>query len=807
MGHAKTSAVSRPRPYVVFAGLVVLAALTAAGWYFWSIRSAQPLTGSGGTASARSPQAPIAATYVGEPACTKCHESQTREWRLSDHARAMEPATDQTVLGDFSSTSFSYAGITSTFTKRDGRFFVRTDGPDGALHDYEIKYTFGYRPLQQYLIEFPGGRMQCLAISWDTRPKAQGGQRWFHLYPGQKITHDDPLHWTGPNQNWNYMCADCHSTNLRRNYDLAANTYKTTWSEINVSCETCHGPGSAHVSWAEDRKKRGLAGRDETSMGLLVQGLRVMDYSGFGLGDATRVAARLADRPRQRTEIQACAPCHARRAPITDVPDFGKTFLDSYRPALLEEGLYYADGQILEEVYEYASFTQSKMYRAGVTCSDCHNAHSLKQRGTGNNVCLHCHLPLNYDTPNHHHHKPGTDAALCRNCHMRATTYMVVDPRYDHSMRVPRVDYSIEHGIPNACTTPCHKDKGLKWANDAVVKWYGPARTRGNDYVTALAPARKGQPDAETRLRAAVLDQQFPPIARATALDALVPFLSPASMDALHAGITDADAIVRSAAARALEHAPEADRWRLGSVLLTDPVRLVRAWAAVSLAGTPPSMLSPQEANALERATREAVDLETAIAERPESHLNLGNIYMRQGRAKEAEAELTTALRLDPRNVPTLVNLADLCRATGRETDAERFLKTAIGIEPGAAEAVHALGLLYVRTGRNRESIAQLKRAYELLPRDSRYGYVYAVALDSQGDTAKAVEVLAAVHRANPADRDVLAGLATFEAKRGDFGAAARWAETLVALRPEDKDARALLGQINARAAIIRQQR
>ena len=795
----RSSGVSRRRPALVaFIALAGAAALTPVGWYLWSARSAP--TSGGTTAPSPAAPAPITATYVGEPACTKCHESQTAEWRQSDHARAMAPATDETVLANFDNTTFTYAGVTSSFSRRDGKYVVRTDGPDGALHDYEVKYVFGYRPLQQYLIEFPGGRFQCLTIAWDARPKAQGGQRWYHLYPGERITSTDPLHWTGPNQNWNYMCADCHSTNLRRNYDLATNSYKTTWSEINVSCETCHGPGSAHVAWAEDRKKRGLTGRDSTAMGLLVQDLRAMDYSGFGVGDATRVVARLADRPRQRAEIQACAPCHARRGPITDVPDYGRTFLDSYRPAVLSDGLYYADGQILEEVYEYASFTQSKMYRAGVTCSDCHNAHSLKQRGTGNNVCLHCHLPLNYDTPNHHHHKPGTDAALCRNCHMRTTTYMVVDPRYDHSMRVPRVDYSIAYGMPNACTTPCHTDKTLRWANDAVVKWYGPTRTRGNDYVTALAAARKGQPDAERLLRLAALDTAFPPIARATALESLSGLLSPASMDALYAGLRDEDALVRATAARALEQAPAADRWRLGSALLTDSVRLVRTSAAVSLAETPPSMLSTEESQKLERATREAVAAEMAVAERPEAHVNLSNLYARQGRANEAEDELQIALRLDPRNIPALVNLADLCRATNREPEAVRLLEQAVGIEPNAAEVVHALGLAYIRSGRTAEAISRLERAYTLRPGDSRYGYAYAVGLDSQGKTAEAVEVLTAVHRLRPADRDVLVALASYEAKRGRRSDAIGWAQKLVALRPEDAEARALLAQVTRSA-------
>jgi tetratricopeptide (TPR) repeat protein len=782
--------------------LFFLLACAAIAWYVWSPRlhapASMPARVTGGAA-------PATAAFVGETACAKCHEPQTKDWRASDHARAMELPTDQSVLGDFSGSTFSHSGVASTFFRRDGKFMVRTDGPDGALHDYEVKYTFGYRPLQQYLIEFPGGRLQCLGIAWDTRPKAQGGQRWFHLYPNERIPAGDVLHWTGPNQNWNYMCADCHSTNLRRNYDLASNSYKTTWSEINVSCETCHGPGSTHVAWAEDRKRRGLTGRDSSSMGLVVQGLRAMDYSGFGVGDATRVVARLADRPRQRAEIQACAPCHSRRSPILTVPDYGATYLDNYRPALLTEGLYHPDGQILEEDYEYASFTQSRMYQAGVTCSDCHNAHSLKQRGTGNNVCLHCHLPLTYDTPSHHHHKQGTDAALCRNCHMRTTTYMVVDPRYDHSMRVPRVDYSIKYGVPNACTTPCHSDKSLAWANDAVIRWYGPTRTRGNDYVGAFTAARRSAPDAERQLREVVLNPQYSSIARATALEGLGPLLSPASIDALYAGIGGTDAILRVAAARALEYSPDGDRWRLGSGLLDDPVRLVRATAAVSLAGTPRDMLTPDQAVALEKGIEEAVALESAVAERPEAHLNLSSLHARRGRLQDAEAELRIALRLDPRNVPALVNYADLCRATGREAEAEQHLKAALAVMPNAAEVVYALGLLYVRTGRSAEAVGQLRHAHELQPTDVTFAYGYAAGLDSQGKTGEAIRVLAEVQRARPGDRNVLTALAAYEEKRGDWSAAIGWAQKLLDVRPDDTEAKAAFQNLRQRAAATRQ--
>jgi len=768
----------------------------AAGLYVWRQNAALPAGPTDPVAPAA--QRAAASTYVGEPACTPCHESQTKEWRQSHHARAMEVASDATMLGDFNNASFTYAGITSTFSKRDGKFFVRTDGPDGQLHDYEIAYTFGFVPLQQYLVAFPGGRYQSLPIAWDSRPKEKGGQRWFHLYPAERITSGDPLHWTGPNQNWNYMCADCHSTNLVRNFDLATNSYKTTWSEINVSCETCHGPGSAHVTWAEDRKKRGLTGRDDSPMGLDVQGLRAVDYSGFGVGDASSLASRPVDRKRQQAEVQACAPCHARRGPITRVPDTGKTFLDSYRPALLDDGLYYADGQILEEVYEYASFTQSKMYAAGVTCSDCHNAHSLKQRGTGNNVCGHCHLPLTYDTPAHHHHKQGTDGARCASCHMRTTTYMVVDPRYDHSFRVPRVDYTLKYGIPNACTTPCHADKSVKWSNDAVIKWYGPERKRGNDYAVAFEAARRGLPDSEKLLRAAILTPAFPPIARATALGLLGDYYSTASIDALQAGLTDPDAIVRTAAARTLASLPPPDRVRLGRPLLTDPVRLVRAWAASSLAGTSPGLLTPDESAALARATEEYIALEMAVAERPEAHLNLSSLYLRQGRPRDAEAALQTALRLDPRNVPARVNLADVYRSEGREADGEKLLAEAVKLDPTAAEAAHALGLLYVRQGRRDEAIALLERAYKQLPGIPRYGYVYAVALHDAGSVDKAIAVLAAVHKARPSDADTIAALAMFERDRGNLRDALGWAEKLAAVRPDDPGARDLVNQLRS---------
>jgi Flp pilus assembly protein TadD len=379
---------------------------------------------------------------------------------------------------------------------------------------------------------------------------------------------------------------------------------------------------------------------------------------------------------------------------------------------------------------------------------------------------------------------------------MRTTTYMVVDPRFDHSFRVPRVDYTLKYGIPNACTTPCHADKSVKWSNDAIIKWYGPERKRGNGYVGALSAARRGLPDAERMLRSAIISRADPPIARATALALLGDCYTSASIDALQAGLTDPDAIVRSAAARTLASLPPPDRARLGRPLLKDPVRLVRAWAASSLAGTPPGLFTPDEAADLGRATEEYVGLEMAVAERPEAHVNLSGFYLRQGKTDEAETALRTALRLDPRNVPARVNLADVYRLVGRDDEGEKVLSEAVRLAPDAAEAVHALGLLYVRQGRRDEAIALLERACTQSPRVARYGYVYGVALHDAGRPDEAIVALTAVHAANPADADTLGALAMFEGERGHGRAAMEWAEKLVALRPDDPGARRLLDDI-----------
>ncbi|MCA8974263.1 MAG: cytochrome C, partial [Planctomycetes bacterium] len=423
-----------------------------------------------------------AASYVGRERCVSCHELEHRAWHGSHHDLAMQVADESTVLGDFADSTFEHFGVTSRFFRDGDRFMVRTDGADGTLADFPVAYVFGVSPLQQYLIRFHGGRLQALGICWDARPQQQGGQRWFHLYD-ERLEHDDPLHWTSRNQNWNYMCAHCHSTDLRKGYDVVSDSYSTRWSEIDVSCEACHGPGSHHQDWADapvgQRPKAPHAGF-ETS-------LRTDAVWSFAAGapTATRTGGSA---PAVVTET--CAPCHSRRSLLEEGNAPGALH-DRIQLSLLEENLYHADGQIEDEVYVYGSFAQSKMFHAGVTCTDCHDPHTLRPYAPGNALCGRCHQPAVFDVPEHHHHPVGSAGASCTACHMPSRRYMVVDPRLDHSIRIPRPDLTVKFGTPDACAN-CHDGpaEGAAWAAAAIEAWRGPDRPLPAHWTDALAAGR-----------------------------------------------------------------------------------------------------------------------------------------------------------------------------------------------------------------------------------------------------------------------------------------------------------------------------
>ena len=734
------------------------------------------------------------AKFVGAEECASCHQHENELWRGSHHQLAMQRAGDSTVLGDFNHASFDNNGVRSSFFRNGSKFMVRTDGPDGALHDYEIGYTFGVYPLQQYLVAMPGGRLQALGIAWDARQRESGGQRWFFLYPGQKVSARDSRHWTGIDQNWNYMCADCHSTNLRKNYDARTRTFSTSYSEIDVSCEACHGPGSNHVAWA---KKQGDWQALNVNEGLTIA-LDEREGVAWPIDSATGNARRSPARQSER-EIEMCARCHSRRGEIHEDYVHGQPVGDDYRVALLDEDHYFPDGQIKEEDYEYGSFSQSRMFHAGVTCSDCHEPHSSRLRAQGNGVCAQCHSAQKYDSPAHHFHKAGSAGARCVECHMPTRTYMVVDARRDHSIRIPRPDLSVKLGTPNACTN-CHTDKPAQWASESVNKSYGHAPDGFQHFAEALNAGSVNTPGAQQSLERLVADLEQPAIARATALSMLAAFDPPANDESVRVGVRDDWSLVRRASAHALSNTDPATGANTLIPLLSDPVRAVRIEAAEVLAGLPANNLPSDVEAAFKRATDEYISAQQLNADRPEAHMNLGLLYAKENHLDKAEAELRTALSIDPSFAPGAVNLADLYRAQNRDDEGERVLKDALSRSPDTPSLDEALGLLMVRQKRGAQALELLGDAARGEPDNARYAYVYAIALNDAGKTLLAIEMLESSIKEHPYDRDSLSALVNFLQQSGDLVKALSYANRLDELEPNDPENREMLKHLREQA-------
>ncbi len=630
------------------------------------------------------------ANFVGREKCKSCHEAAFESWLGSDHDKAMDVANEVTVLGDFNDVVFTSKGMTSRFFRRGEKFFVNTEGPNGEFQDFEITHTFGVEPLQQYLVPFPGGRLQCLTIAWD-----KDLDQWFDLYPDEVIPPDDWMHWTRAAMNWNGMCAECHSTNLIKAYDSDTQTYDTSWSEIDVSCEACHGPGSVHVQWAS------------------VEAMARRPLENFGLVVPT---ANLSS-PEQ---VELCAPCHSRRGEMGDYDHRGGALLDKLRPSVLEEGLYHADGQILDEVYVWGSFTQSKMYANDVRCSDCHNVHSLKLHLEGNALCGQCHRMDVYDSYDHHFHKKiyegkASDGALCIKCHMPEQTYMGIDERADHSIRIPRPDLTLSLGAPNACNqTGCHVDKSASWSDEHFKTWYGVAKKP--HYGTILAAARRGEMSAGPALLRLAGDALYPAIVRASALSLLGRFPGDEATAVIELALSDEDPLLRHTAVLSFNaETPEQLKEPLAP-LLFDPVRSVRIQAATRLADLPSELFEPYQLKQREKALDEYIAAMEQSLDFAVSNHNLGNLYTRLNEATRAIEYYQRAIEVDDLFFPAKLNLAVILSSQGRNEEAEVLLRDVVRDYPEQFDAIYSLGLLVAEMGRYEEAAIYLRRAAEAMP-------------------------------------------------------------------------------------------
>jgi tetratricopeptide (TPR) repeat protein len=642
---------------------------------------------------------PESSNFVGSTVCKSCHQDQYTDWKESHHDQAMKVADSISVLGDFNDVSFSSNGVKSSFYKKEDDFFVNTQGDDGNYQDYKIVYTFGVTPLQQYIVQFPDGKYQCLQTAWDSEKN-----KWFDLQPNLEIEHDEWIHWTGGAMTWNSSCADCHSTNLDKGFDSQLNSYNTTFSEINVSCEACHGPGSQHADFYQNPNPN-------------VEPAKM--YM-----DSSLISTEVVDK---------CARCHSRRSQITSVFDFKGEFLDHYSPSLLIDPIYEMDGQIRDEDYVYGSFVQSKMYHNGVSCRDCHNVHSLKLQKTGNSLCLNCHEPK-YDSESHHFHKVESEGGQCVNCHMTGKTYMGNDFRRDHSFRIPRPDQSVTYGTPNACNG-CHSDESPEWARDFIVSKYGKERV--DHFSDHLLAGYQGDQAALLKL---LKGEKYPDIARATALNIFSnQQLSMQEVNSISKFLNDSSALIRNEAINTIRNLESREFSKFIEPLLLDSIRLVR----LSAAGYFHTIGASSEfENNYGGVQKEYLDKLEINSDFPSGQHEIALYHHARGDVSAAVQAYEKSISIDNHFNTSRMNLALLYYQQGDVEEAKNLYLTVIKQEPEFSHSYYMLGLLYNEVGEPEKALDYLAKACEREPVNIRAFYNYSLKLQQAGKYKESIEII-----------------------------------------------------------------
>jgi len=674
--------------------------------------------------------------------CVACHQQSHDKWQQSDHAKAMVIADKTSVLANFNNVDVEHYGQKAHFFIKDKQHYVTISYDDTVTdsavetyadksHDtsyasitYQVKYSFGHFPLQQYLVETEQGKLQVLPFAWDSRSKADGGQRWYHNYSHEEIRPEDRLHWRQPLQNWNGMCADCHSDGLKRNYDADQNKFKTTFDNINVGCLSCHGDMSTH---AKENKYRDIA-KDVTS---------VQHPTSVWLRSVGDKTAHWQGKKRDNSFMDNCFSCHALRAPLTDGIKANTPFLDQFMPQLPSSPNYYSDGQIKEEVYVYGSFLQSKMYAKGVNCLDCHDKHTMKLKIEGNGLCLQCHGGEVYNVKSHHQHQESSTGAQCANCHMPTNRYMGVDDRRDHSFKIPRPDLSIRFDTPNACIK-CHDSKSNQWASKNLAQWHGKPKaiSQSKQFLMAL---NSGQAIKLEDHLSIIADTQLDIISRASALQMLNFTTQMITIEILKPYLEHKEDLLRLSAVNAAVLLTPAIRVLHLSPLLTDKYKAIRVAAARSLVT---SHIAAKDQQFYNIALNELFNSNDISSWRGEGRANQGAIAIETNNLVAAEVAFLGAINVEPYFEAGYINLADLYRVQQRPKKAASVFVKALKNLPKSAAIKYAYGLHFVRQKNLAQALVLFEQAMVLSTNNAQYAYTFVLAMDGTGQSTQALDKL-----------------------------------------------------------------
>ena len=744
---------------LILAGLLI----AAAAWSVWHFTSRPaPAAKVAADAPILAPDDQVHVRYAGSQSCRKCHAAAFEKWHDSNHGRAERPVSKPEDHPAFEPKQTLVHGKDSSeaFVDADGLAKILTTGLDHQRHAYPVVRVIGNNPLRQFLIPAPGGRMQTCDVSLDPAKN-----EWFDVYGDEERLPGDWGHWTGQGMNWNAMCAACHNTRLRKNYEPQSNSYHTTMAEMSVGCESCHGPLKDHVEWQE--KPPLNAKKDPT-------------ISKFNRDQV----------------METCAACHARRAEITGDLIPGESFYDHFSLTVTDAtDTFYPDGQIRDENYEFTAFMASRMQHAGVRCADCHDPHSNKNIVSGNQLCMNCHTASRADFPTapvidptaHSHHGADSTGNQCVSCHMPVTTYMQRHPRHDHGFTIPDPKLTREFGVPNACNR-CHTDKDADWAIAANRKFYGdkpdrPSRTRAR----LVASARRGDPSARDSLIQLLASDEIPAW-KATACHLLERWvMDPAATQALLSQLAHHSPLVREAAVRSLGTQVRANNTavrRAIQPLLEDAIRSVRVAAAWALCDT---------LDLGSRAGRELVHMLDINADQPTGRMQLSQFTMLRGDTPGAIRQVRKAIAWDPNSPPFHHDLAILLSTTGDAPGAVKALQVAVRLDPANPEYHYKLALALSESGSTAAAATALETTVKLDPGHARAWYNLGLARSSMNQPQAAIAALRQGEAADPNDPSIPYARATLHARLGQKQEATAAAARALELRPDFPEAMQLL--------------
>jgi len=702
--------------------------------------------------------------FGGSASCAECHERAFEEWRQSHHANAQRMLVSELDRQAFDPTRAIRHGIQRDSAEVcDGRYVLNTMGSDGKKEDFEPIGVIGVDPLWQYLIPEEGGRLQVTELAFDPDKKD-----WFNVYEDEDRQYHEWGHWTGRGMNWNSMCATCHTTAYRKNYDPDHDAYRSIYVELGVGCEQCHGPMRDHNDWQ-------TAHRDQA-------------------GDPTL-------KPFDReTYFSICGSCHARRADLTGEFHAGESFVEHYDLFLPDTSdVYYPDGQVHEEDFEFAAFNLSYMGAWGVRCMDCHMWHTGKVTRTDNRLCLRCHergittkIPI--DEVEHSHHPKGEAGSgfLCTDCHMPQTVYMARHWRHDHGMTIPDPLLTKEHGIPNACTR-CHEKEGLDWLIDYVQQWYGKRMERPTRHrARLLARLKAGDPDAVPGVLE-LLKNETSPVWRAVYAKFLASALGVITEDAMRMALFDAmigllddpDPRPQGVAIEALDpFATIPDLAKRIIVKRDSPHRLVRIKAAWTMRSQwQPDSLAAQDLNRFIQYNWD----------QPTGAFQWANLLADTNRAEESLPWYEKAIAWDPATAPFRHTYAVTLHGLGKSNMAIAQLQKAAELDPNQAAYPYALGLLFAELGQLQQARDALRAAVDKDKSQGRFWYNLALAETRLGNHQAAVDALLEAEALEPHVADYPYARATIYYQLGQQGEMRDALLRTLQINPNHPQARALL--------------